>query len=35
MEKTTIILITGLRNKHQGCGASIASAAGPFTTKKM
>jgi hypothetical protein len=28
------IFITGLHNKPQGCGASIASAAGPFTTKK-
>jgi hypothetical protein len=28
------IFITGLRNKPQGCGASVASAAGPFTTKK-
>jgi hypothetical protein len=23
-----------LHNKPQGCGASVASAAGPFTTKK-
>jgi hypothetical protein len=29
-----IINITGLHNKPQGCGASVASAAGPFTTKK-
>jgi hypothetical protein len=29
-----IIVITGLHKKPQGCGASIASAAGPFTTKK-
>jgi hypothetical protein len=29
-----IIFITGLHNKPQGCGASVASAAGPFTTKK-
>jgi hypothetical protein len=28
------IFITGLHNKRQGCGASVASAAGPFTTKK-
>jgi hypothetical protein len=28
------IFITGLHNKPQGCGASVASAAGPFTTKK-
>jgi hypothetical protein len=32
-EKTQII--TGLHNKPQGCGASVASAAGPFTTHKM
>jgi hypothetical protein len=30
-----VIFITGLHKKHQGCGASVASAAGPFTTKKM
>jgi hypothetical protein len=29
-----IIFITGLHNKPQGCGASVTSAAGPFTTKK-
>jgi hypothetical protein len=29
-----IIFITGLHNKPQGCGASVASAAGLFTTKK-
>jgi hypothetical protein len=29
-----IIFITGLHNKPQGCGAAVASAAGPFTTKK-
>jgi hypothetical protein len=29
-----IIFITGLHNKPQGCGASVASAAGPFTIKK-
>ena len=37
MEKLIIfffIFITGLHNKTQGCGASVASAAGPFTTKK-
>jgi hypothetical protein len=28
------IFITGLHNKPHGCGASVASAAGPFTTKK-
>jgi hypothetical protein len=32
---TIIIFITGLHNKLQGCGESVASAAGPFTTKKM
>jgi hypothetical protein len=32
--KNLIIFITGLNNKPQGCGASVASAAGPFTTKK-
>ena len=29
-----IIIITGLHNKCQGYGASVASAAGPFTTKR-
>jgi hypothetical protein len=33
--KKLTIFITGLHNKPQGCGASVASAAGPFTTKKM
>jgi hypothetical protein len=28
------IFITGLHAKPQGCGASVASAAGPFSTKK-
>ena len=28
------IFITGLHNQPQGCGASVASAAGPFSTKK-
>jgi hypothetical protein len=28
-----LIFVTGLHNKPQGCGASVASAAGPFTTK--
>jgi DNA-directed RNA polymerase subunit N (RpoN/RPB10) len=28
------IFIVGLHNKPQGCGASVPSAAGPFTTKK-
>jgi hypothetical protein len=30
-----VIFITGLHNKPQCCGASVASAAGPFTTKKI
>jgi hypothetical protein len=29
-----IIFITGLHNKLQGCGASLASAGGFFATKK-
>jgi hypothetical protein len=29
-----VTFITGLHNKPQGCGASVASAAGPFTTTK-
>jgi hypothetical protein len=29
-----VIFITGLHKKPQGCGASVASAAGPFTAKK-
>jgi hypothetical protein len=33
-EKKLIIFITRLHNKAQGCDASVASAAGPFTTKK-
>jgi hypothetical protein len=33
-EEKLIIFITGLHKKPQGCGASVASAAGPFTTKK-
>jgi hypothetical protein len=32
--KKFIIFITGLHNKPQDCGASVASAAGPFTKKK-
>jgi hypothetical protein len=27
-----VIFITGSHNKPQGCGASVGSAAGPFTT---
>jgi hypothetical protein len=33
-KKKLIIFIAGLHNKPQGCGASAASAAGPFNTKK-
>jgi hypothetical protein len=33
-KKKLIIFITGFYNKPQGCGASVASAAGSFTTKK-
>jgi hypothetical protein len=33
--KKLIILNTGLYNNPQGCGASVASAAGPFNTKKV
>jgi hypothetical protein len=33
-KKKLIMFITGLHNKPQGCGASVASAAGPFTTKR-
>jgi hypothetical protein len=33
-EKKRTIFITGLHNKPQGCGASVASAAGTFITKK-
>jgi hypothetical protein len=29
-----VVIITGLHNKPHGCGASVASAARPFTTKK-
>jgi hypothetical protein len=32
--KKLIIFIIGLHNKPQGCGASIASAAGSFSTKR-
>jgi phosphomannomutase len=32
-KRKRIIIITGSHNKPQGCGASVASAAGPFTTK--
>jgi hypothetical protein len=30
----SVTFITGLHKKPQGCGASVASAAGPFSTKK-
>jgi hypothetical protein len=33
-KKKLIIFVTGFHNKPQGCGASVASAAGPFTTNK-
>jgi hypothetical protein len=29
------IFFIGLHNKPQGCGAAVASAAGPFTKKKL
>jgi hypothetical protein len=32
--KKLVIFITGLHNKPQGCGASVASAAETFTAKK-
>jgi hypothetical protein len=34
MEILIIIFIIGLHKELQGCGASVASAVGPFTTKK-
>jgi hypothetical protein len=36
-QKIIILIVTfiiGLHNKPHGCGASVASAWGPFTTKK-
>jgi hypothetical protein len=33
-KEKAMIFIRGLHNKPQGCGASAASAAGPFTTNK-
>jgi hypothetical protein len=33
--KKLIVFTTGLHNKPQGCGVSVASAVGPFTTEKM
>ena len=35
IRKILIIFITGLHNKPQGCGASVASAAGPFSKRKL
>jgi hypothetical protein len=32
-KRKILIFITGLHNKPQGCGASVASAAGPFKKK--
>jgi hypothetical protein len=32
-KRKKLIIITGLHNNPQGCGASVASAAGSFTTK--
>jgi hypothetical protein len=29
-----IVLITGMHNKPQACGVSVASGVGPFTTTK-
>jgi hypothetical protein len=34
-KKKLNVFITGLHNKPQGCGESVASAAGPFTTKNI
>jgi hypothetical protein len=33
-KKRIIIFLTGLHNKPQVCGASVASAARPFTQKE-
>jgi hypothetical protein len=33
-EKGKKIIITGLHNKSQGCGAFVSSTTGPFTKKK-
>ena len=33
-KKHLIIIFTRFHNKSQGCGASVAYAAGPYTTKK-
>jgi hypothetical protein len=32
--KKLVIFITGLHDKPQGCGESVASAGGPFTSSK-
>jgi hypothetical protein len=32
-KKKLIIFTIGLHNKPEGCGASVATAAGPFTKK--
>jgi hypothetical protein len=34
-KKNLIIFITGLHNMSQACGASVASAAGPFTHTRI
>jgi hypothetical protein len=34
-KKIIFIVITGLHKKPQGCGASVISAVGPFTTKEI
>jgi hypothetical protein len=34
LHEEKLIIITGLHNKPEGRGASVASAAGPFTKKK-
>jgi hypothetical protein len=33
--KKKLIINTGLHNKPQGCGVTVASAAGPLTKKKL
>jgi hypothetical protein len=34
-KKKLVIVITGLHSKPEGCGASVASAAGPFEKKNL
>jgi hypothetical protein len=34
-KKKKLLFIIGLHNKPQGCGASVASAAGPFIKKSL